>query len=507
MMGSTVRFVHLLLSVCWGTSSPWPDGSNWTAPGHVETAHEWKDRVTSPSHPSALALGGSLGARGESRGLRLTICGSWMSARLEMRAWLSPASSFSRLSLFCSISLFSSSMVFKLLSMDVIWKGENLGTWKQISEGQGTKWVLSHPYPFPSLFLFTCVWSFIISASILRLDSLSSFISSSKCLISSSLSIPVKSQIVSFQSEKRRLTNVSPSMFNVWFAKWELDRKEGRVPKNWCFWTVVLEKTLESPLDCKEIKPVNLKGSQPWILIGRTDVEAEASILGPPDAKSQLIGKDPDAGKDWRQKERATEDEMVGWHHQYNGHELGQTLEMVGDREAWCAAVHGVAKSQTRLGKWKWDFNLKCWIFTQIHVQDSKKVGSKCCRMDSLGKKCPSIQCSSAVFQVCCQMGSQVRSHWNLAGPCGAGVITPPAKKARASQGLKEAHWPLTWPHQLAGAKGRGRADLRSKACESSCAQATRTGAPGLCWLVTKRREPLLEAEGVLAGGFEPRDP
>ena len=133
--------------------------------------------------------------------------------------------------------------------------------------------------PLPSFFLFTCVWSFIISASILRLDSLSSFISSSKCLISSSLSIPVKSQIISVQSEKRRPTNLSPFMLNLWFAKWELDCKEGKVPKNWCFWTVVLEKTLESPLGCKEIKPVNLKGSQPWILIGRIDVETEASIL------------------------------------------------------------------------------------------------------------------------------------------------------------------------------------------------------------------------------------
>ena len=102
---------------------------------------------------------------------------------------------------------------------------------------------------------------------------------------------------------------------------WELDYKEGRVPKNWYFQTVV---TLESPLECKEIKPVNLKGNQRWIHIGRTDAEAEAPILWPPDANSQFIGKDHDAGKDWRQK-RVTEDEMVGWHHWFNGHELGQT--------------------------------------------------------------------------------------------------------------------------------------------------------------------------------------
>ena len=105
------------------------------------------------------------------------------------------------------------------------------------------------------------------------------------------------------------------------------DHKERWALKNWCFWTVVLEKTLESPLENKEIKPVNLKGNQPWRFIGRTDAEAEAPILWPPDVRKWLTEKDPDAGKDWRQKEkRATEDEMVGWHHQLNGHELGKTL-------------------------------------------------------------------------------------------------------------------------------------------------------------------------------------
>ena len=94
----------------------------------------------------------------------------------------------------------------------------------------------------------------------------------------------------------------------------------------WWFRNVVLEKTLESPLDCKDIKPVNHKGNQPWLVIGRTDAEAQAPILWPPDAKSWLIGKDPDAGKDWRHKEKgATEDKMVGWHHWLNGHEFEQT--------------------------------------------------------------------------------------------------------------------------------------------------------------------------------------
>ena len=112
---------------------------------------------------------------------------------------------------------------------------------------------------------------------------------------------------------------------------WELDHKEDCSPKKWCFLTVVLEKTLESPFDCKEIQPVCLKGNQPWIFIGRTDAEAEAPILWPPDAKNWLTGKDTDAGKDWRREEKGTtEEEMVGWHHRLNGHEFEQAPE-VGD--------------------------------------------------------------------------------------------------------------------------------------------------------------------------------
>ena len=108
-------------------------------------------------------------------------------------------------------------------------------------------------------------------------------------------------------------------------------------PKNWCFWTVVLEKTLESPLDCKEIQPVHPKGDQSWVFIGRTDVEAETPILWPPDAKNLLIWKNPDAGKDWRQEEKGTtDDEMVGWHHRLNGHGSGWTLG-VGDGQGGLA--------------------------------------------------------------------------------------------------------------------------------------------------------------------------
>ena len=106
---------------------------------------------------------------------------------------------------------------------------------------------------------------------------------------------------------------------------WELDYKESWAPKNWCFWTVLLEKTLESPLDCKEIQPVHPKGNQSWIFIGRTDAAAETPIIWPPDAKNWLTGKDPDAGKDWGQEEKwTTEDEMVGWHHWLDGHEFEQ---------------------------------------------------------------------------------------------------------------------------------------------------------------------------------------
>ena len=101
--------------------------------------------------------------------------------------------------------------------------------------------------------------------------------------------------------------------------------KENWEPKNWCFWTVVLEKTLQSPLDCKEVQPVHPKGNQSWVFIGRTDTEAETSVLWPPDAKNWLIWKDPDAGKDWRQEEKGmTEEEKVGWHHWLNGREFEQ---------------------------------------------------------------------------------------------------------------------------------------------------------------------------------------
>ena len=114
------------------------------------------------------------------------------------------------------------------------------------------------------------------------------------------------------------------SSSHVWI--WELDHKEDWVPKDWCFWTVVLEKTLESPLDCKEIQPVHPKGNQAWIFIGKTDdAEAETPILWPPDVKNWPIWKDADTGKDWGQEEKGTGDAMVRWHHQLNGHGFGWT--------------------------------------------------------------------------------------------------------------------------------------------------------------------------------------
>ena len=140
------------------------------------------------------------------------------------------------------------------------------------------------------------------------------------------------------------------SSSHVWMS--ELDYKESWVPENWCFWTVMLEKTLESPLDCKEIQPVHPKGDQSWVFIGRTDVEAESPILWPPDVKSWLIWKDPAAGKDWRKEEKGTtENKMAGWHQELDGHGCGWTLR-VGDVQGGLACWSSWGRKELDMTEW-----------------------------------------------------------------------------------------------------------------------------------------------------------
>jgi len=166
---------------------------------------------------------------------------------------------------------------------------------------------------------------------------------------------------------------------------WELGHKEGWALTNWCFWTaVVLEKTLESPLDCKEIKPVNSKGNQPRIFIGRTDAEAEALILWPPDAKSWLTGKGIDAGKDWGQEEKGvTADEMVGWPHWLNGHEFEQALpdsqgqgSLVCCTSRGCRVAYDLVTKQVKTGGYKTFFFLM-HNFIKIHRRKTSIVNTK----------------------------------------------------------------------------------------------------------------------------------
>ena len=137
------------------------------------------------------------------------------------------------------------------------------------------------------------------------------------------------------------------SSSHIWI--WELDHKESWVSNNWCFWTVMLEKTHESPLNCKEIQPVHPKGDKSWIFFGKTDAEAETLILWPPDAKNWLIWKDPETGNDWRQGEKGKrEDEMVGWHHQLDGHEFEQASGIVdGQGGLACCSPWGHKESDT----------------------------------------------------------------------------------------------------------------------------------------------------------------
>ena len=144
---------------------------------------------------------------------------------------------------------------------------------------------------------------------------------------------------------------------------WDLDDTESWAPKNWCFWIVVLEKTLGSPLDCKEIKPVHPKGNQPWLFFGRTEAAAETPILWPPDAKSWLIGKDPDAGENWRQGEGKGEWQRMRWLDSISNSmniNLSKLQEIVEDRGAWPATVHGVTENQTELSEWTTEISQHC---------------------------------------------------------------------------------------------------------------------------------------------------
>ena len=167
---------------------------------------------------------------------------------------------------------------------------------------------------------------------------------------------------------------------HVWM--WQLDYKESWALKNWCFWTVVLEKTLESPLDCKEIQPVHPKGDHwkmkvfqwtSWVFIGRTDAEAKTPILWPPHVKSWLVGKDPDAGRDWGQEEKGTtEDEMVGWHHWLSGHGFGWTPG-VGDGQGGlaCCGSWGHKESDTTVTKLNWIESTSVFLPGEFHGQKS----------------------------------------------------------------------------------------------------------------------------------------
>ena len=160
------------------------------------------------------------------------------------------------------------------------------------------------------------------------------------------------------EKQRHSFANKGPSSQGYGFSSshvwmWELDCDEGWAPKNWCCWTVGLEKTLETPLDCKEIQPVHSEGDQPWDFFGRTGAKVFTPVLWPPHAKGWLIGKDSDAGKDWGQEEKGmTEDEMAGWHHWLDGGEFEWNPGVGDGLEAWHAAIHGVRKSRTQLSDW-----------------------------------------------------------------------------------------------------------------------------------------------------------
>ena len=210
----------------------------------------------------------------------------------------------------CSICMYSSVFISRKYFLLLLWFGAQF-----LHHRPATYRMLFIPYPY----LLSSIWSFLsfVSTYILRVwrkpwkksfDQPRQHIKKQRHYLADT---GLSSQSYGFPSS------------HVWM--WKLDHKESWALKNWGFWTMMLEKTLESPLDCKEIQPVHPKRDQSWMFIGRTDAKAEAPILGPPHVKNWLIGKDPDAGKDWRQEEKGTtEDEMVGWYYQLDGHEFEQ---------------------------------------------------------------------------------------------------------------------------------------------------------------------------------------
>ena len=209
------------------------------------------------------------------------------------------------------------------------------------------------------------------------------------------------------------------SSSHVWM--WELDYKESWALKNWCFWTVVLEKTLESPLDCREIQPVHPKGDQSWVFIGRTDVEAEIPILWPPHAKSWFIGKDFDAGRDWGQEEKGTtEDEMVGWHHRLNVQEFGWTPG-VGDGQGGLVCCNSWGHKESDMTEW-------------LNWTELNGVSHRYCQWNNSASRKP-----RSVFFSCLEAGDRWVSGW----VSGVGLLWTETPKMKIIAGAREELSPV----------------------------------------------------------------
>ena len=186
------------------------------------------------------------------------------------------------------------------------------------------------------------------------------------------------------KSQRHYFVNKGPSSQGYGFSNghvymWELEYKESWMLKHWCFWTVVMEKTLESPLNCKEIQPVHPNGDQSSVFIGRTDAEAETPILWPPDAKSWLIWKDPDAGPDWGQEEMGmTEDEIVGWHHWLSGHGFGWSLGIGDGQGGLACCVSWGRKESDMIKQLNWtELNILCLMWKSLNFLQGAECNSK----------------------------------------------------------------------------------------------------------------------------------